>query len=99
MFTICLLTDMADGLLARRLKLTTQMGARLDSWADLIIYLSLPACGWWLRPAVIREEAYWLSAGIFFYLAATVVGFVKFKRLTSYHTWGSKISAVLVGIA
>ena len=98
-FVLSLLTDLADGLLARRLNLATELGAKLDSWADFLTYLSLPICGWWLRPEVVREEAIWLSTGIFSYLAAIAAGFLKFKRLTSYHTWGAKISAVLVGAA
>ena len=98
-FLISLLTDVTDGLLARRLNLATELGAKLDSWADFATYLALPFCGWWLRPEVVRHERLWLSAGIFWYLAATLVGFLKFKRLTAYHTWGAKAAAVLVGAA
>src|SRR5207247_7948668 len=99
-FLVCLIasliTDAADGILARRLRQTTEIGAKLDSWADFITCLALPLCAWWLRPDVIREQAFYLGAGIFFYLAATVVGFLKFKVLTSYHTWGAKLSALLL---
>ena len=93
---ISMLTDSADGFLARRLNQATDLGAKLDSWADFITCLALPFCAWWLRPDVIREQAFYLGAGIFFYLAATVVGFLKFKVLTSYHTWGAKLSALLL---
>src|SRR5437667_12543669 len=98
-FVISLLTDLADGLLARRLNLATEVGAKLDSWADFLTYLSLPICGWWLRPEVVREEQLWLTGGIGCYFAATIAGFLKFRRLTSYHTWAAKVSAVLVGAA
>src|SRR5438270_1124349 len=74
-FVLSLLTDLADGLLARRLNLASELGAKLDSWADFLTYLSLPICGWWLRPEVVREEAIWLSTGIFSYLAAIAAGF------------------------
>ena|SRR5947207_460930 len=98
-FVVSLLTDMTDGLLARRLHQATPLGAKLDSWADLLTFLALPLCAWWLRPEVLRQEALYISAGILFYLAAIFVGFCKFNRLTSYHTWGAKISAVLLGMA
>lgn len=102
-FFVCLvvsvLTDAADGYLARRLNQITSLGAKLDSWADLSTQLSLPFCGWWLRPDVVRQEAPYLAAGIFFYFAAIAVGFLKFRRLTSYHTWGGKLSALAVGAA
>lgn len=98
-FVMSLLTDLADGLLARRLGLATELGAKLDSWADFLTYLALPLCGWWLRSEIVRQERLWLAAGIGCYLAATIIGFLKFRRLTSYHTWGAKGAAVLVGAA
>jgi CDP-diacylglycerol--glycerol-3-phosphate 3-phosphatidyltransferase len=102
-FLVCLIlslvTDIADGLLARWLHRATQLGARLDSWGDFATYLALPFCGWWLRPDVVRHEAIWLGAGISFYLLSIVVGFLRFRRLISYHTIAAKFAAVLVGAA
>ncbi len=103
LFLLCLVlvlaTDVSDGLLARSLHQTTELGAKLDSWADLFSYLSIPLCAWWLRPDVIRQESVLIGSAIFLYLAAVVVGFLKFRHLTSYHTWGAKVSAVLLGVA
>ncbi len=96
---VSVLTDAVDGYLARRLNQTTHLGAKLDSWADLSTQLSLPLCGWWLRPELVQQEAPYLAAGIVFYLAAIAVGFLKFRRLTSYHSWGGKLSAIAVGAA
>ena len=98
-FLASLMSDAADGFLARRLNQASALGAKLDSWADFVTYLALPFCGWWLRPEIVRHECWWLIAGIGCYLAATIAGFLKFRRLTSYHTWGAKISAVVVGAA
>ena len=98
-FVASLLSDAADGFLARLLHQASTLGAKLDSWADFATYLTLPFCGWWLRPEIVRQERWWLAAGIGCYVAATIAGFLKFRRLTSYHTWGAKISAVLVGAA
>src|SRR5437899_2353762 len=48
-FTACLalalLTDIADGKIARWLGQASPLGARLDTWGDLLLYLSLPVCG------------------------------------------------------
>jgi len=92
-----LATDALDGLLARKLNQITELGSKLDSWADFTTYLSLPLCAWWLRPEVLRAEAPFLVAAMLFYLAAVSFGFVKFHRLTSYHTWLSKSLAILAG--
>ena len=94
---LAMLTDMADGYLARKLQQTSEFGAMLDSWADLLTYLSLPFCVWWLRPDVIREEKNFLAAAVFCYLSAIGFGFLKFRRLTAYHTWSGKLAAILMG--
>jgi CDP-diacylglycerol--glycerol-3-phosphate 3-phosphatidyltransferase len=96
---VSLLTDAVDGYLARRLHQATNLGAKLDSWADLSTQLALPFCGWWLRPDVVRQESLFLAAGLFFYFAAILIGWLKFRRLTSYHTWGGKLSAWAVAVA
>jgi CDP-diacylglycerol--glycerol-3-phosphate 3-phosphatidyltransferase len=93
-----LLTDALDGWLARKLNQATELGARLDSWADLLTTLSLPLAGWWLRPDVVRQESAFLLAGITFYVLAPAYGWLKFRRLTSYHTWAAKVAAVVLAI-
>lgn len=92
-----LLSDFADGFLARRLNQTSELGAKLDSWADLATYLALPLCAWWLWPDLIRREAPYALAAVASYILAVVFGFLKFGRLTSYHTWGAKLSVVSIG--
>lgn len=96
---VSLVTDALDGYLARKLNQMTELGAKLDSWADAATWLALPLCAWWLRPGVIREEAVWLAAGIGSYLVSILFGFAKYRRLISYHTWGAKALSGLVGAA
>ncbi len=96
---LSILTDVADGNLARRWKITSELGARLDSLADFSTNLSLPFCAWWLRPDVVRHELAFLAVGLFFFLAPIAFGFLKYRRLTSYHTWGDKLVFVATSIA
>lgn len=95
---VALLTDALDGWIARKFKQTSELGARLDSWADLLTSLSLPFAGWWLRPEVIREERAFLIVGLVLYLLAPACGWLKFRRLPSYHTWAAKTTAVVIAI-
>ncbi len=96
-FAAALLSDVADGYLARRLNQVSDLGAKLDSWADLAIWVSAAACIWWLWPDLVRREAPFVIAVAAGYCAPILIGFLKFGRLTSYHTWGAKLSAVLMG--
>src|SRR5512138_2517594 len=90
LLVVSLATDALDGFLARKLNQMTELGAKLDSWADAATWLALPLCAWWLRPEVLREEAWWLVVGIGSYLASILFGFARYRRLISYHTWGAK---------
>jgi len=92
-----LVSDFLDGLLARALNQVTDLGTRLDSWADFATTLALPICAWWLWPEVIRREAAFLIAALGTYCAAALFGFLKYRLLISYHTWAGKVAAVRRG--
>lgn len=93
-----LFSDLFDGWLARRLHQDSPFGATLDSVADFCVYLSLPLCIWRLWPDTVRQEAAFIIAAVSSYLVPVAFGFLRFRRLTSYHTWAAKLSAVLLGI-
>lgn len=97
LFVCTLLSDAVDGFLARRLNQTSALGARLDSWGDFAIYMTAPVCAWWLWPELIRREAPFVAAVVASFTLPVALGFLKFRRLTSYHTWGAKLSAWLLG--
>jgi CDP-diacylglycerol--glycerol-3-phosphate 3-phosphatidyltransferase len=88
-----------SALTARWLSQSSEFGARLDSWADFATYTTLPQCAYWLRPEVVRDEApyFWLMVASF--LTPKAYGFVKFRKLTSYHTRGTHLIAYVVWIA
>jgi len=94
---VSLLSDLVDGQLARALDQTSELGARLDSWGDFATYMTVPICAWWLWPDLIRRETPFVVAVILSYAVPIAIGFLKYRRLTSYHTWGAKLSAVLMG--
>ena len=94
---VALLSDVVDGRLARRLGQTSDLGARLDSTGDLLLYLVVPICGVWLRPDVVRAERAWFLAAVASAMVPVAVGLAKFGRPTSYHTRGAKLSAYLLG--
>lgn len=99
LLALAFLTDLLDGLAARLTGQVSQFGATLDSWADVITYLTIAVGGWWLWPDVIRRELVFVGLIIISCLLPALAGFSKFGRFTSYHTWGVKIAAAAIGVS
>jgi CDP-diacylglycerol--glycerol-3-phosphate 3-phosphatidyltransferase len=95
-FTAAVVSDLLDGVLARILNQRTEFGAKLDSWADMATYLALffGTCILW--PRFIDAHLGLLMGGFGVYTVAFSFGFLKYGRLTSYHTLGGKLTAVLM---
>jgi len=91
-------TEWLDGFLARRFRLSSAIGARLDTVADAIFYSSLLAAIVMLRPRLIAAEPAWIAAAIGSYALSWLASLFKFRRLPSYHTWAAKGVWILVGI-
>jgi len=99
LFIFAELTDVLDGFLARKLQQTTQLGARLDSWGDFMIYATIAICAWILWPTILQNE--WLSFSIIVlsFTLPVIIGFIKFQQFTSYHTWSVKLAVLVSAIA
>jgi CDP-diacylglycerol--glycerol-3-phosphate 3-phosphatidyltransferase len=96
---IAFFTDLLDGLVARLTGQVSKFGAILDSWADVITYLTIAIGCWWLWPDVVRRELIYVFLMVASCLLPAIAGFSKFGRFTSYHTWGVKIAAASMGIS
>lgn len=99
LFAFSLFSDFADGFIARKLNQVSELGSKLDSWSDFAMYMSVPICAWWLWPDVVRREAPFVMVAVISYITPAFFGILKYGRLTSYHTWGAKMSAILMGSA
>jgi len=98
-FGLSLLSDAFDGFIARKLNVTSSIGTKLDSWGDLATYITVPICAWWLWPDIIRREGFFVLLVVFAYTVPITIGFIKFRRLTSYHTWAAKTATIIMGPA
>ena len=93
-----LLTDIADGYIARRFGLTSRLGALLDSIADALLFFVAIFGVWALHPDVLREHA---AAGLLVAGSWTVeiaASFARYGKLSSFHTYASKVAGYLLGI-
>jgi CDP-diacylglycerol--glycerol-3-phosphate 3-phosphatidyltransferase len=98
-FGLALASDVLDGIVARTSGETSPLGARLVSMGDLATYTALPLCAWWLWPDVLRAHAAAFVVAVVAYLSPLAVGWIRYRRMTSYHTWAAKLTAVWMAFA
>lgn len=94
---INLLTDVADGFIARRFNMESEFGARLDSFADNFNYI-LAFVGIYvfkLDDFMPHITSFIIFIG--FLLLTIVVALLKFGRLPSFHLYITKISGYIQG--
>jgi len=95
--TISLITDFLDGFIARRFKMETQIGVKLDSWADLGTYiLAFIAIALFKWPE-IRPYALMLYVFAGILALSYILVFVKFKGLAGLHTYMFKVTGYMQG--
>ena len=92
-----LLSDIFDGWIARAFGLESKLGATLDSVADsLMLFVSVYGI-WVFHPEVIREHAWLCGTAVGLWALEDVLALARYGRLSSFHTYLSKVVANLLG--
>lgn len=86
-----LLSDVLDGIVARRLGVSTERLRRLDSAVDQAFWLLVLAAAVAASPAFFR--AHWLSIGLLLTLEAATyaLSYLRFGREVATHSLGAKL--------
>ncbi len=92
-------TDVLDGFLARTLNQITKMGSHLDSWGDFVIYVTIAICAWILWPDILQREILYFTIIVLSFTLPALIGFIKFHRFTSYHTWSVKLAVAVTVVS
>lgn len=93
------LSDALDGLVARLMGQVSQFGAKLDSCADVSLFVTITVGAWWLWPDIVRREAAYIGVVMACYLLPAIIGYLKFHAFTSYHTWIVKGAVASIGVS
>jgi CDP-diacylglycerol--glycerol-3-phosphate 3-phosphatidyltransferase len=93
-----LLTDIADGLLARVFRLQSKLGALLDSTADTLLMLAACFGVWRLHPEVLQQHGLEVALALGAWVLEDVAALMRYRRLSSFHTYLSKIAGNLLGL-
>ena len=83
-------SDVYDGMVARRFGVATAGLRRLDSAVDSVFYLAAAFCVWRLHPEAIVSHRWLIAAVIATLLINHAFEFWKFGREASYHAWLAK---------
>jgi CDP-diacylglycerol--glycerol-3-phosphate 3-phosphatidyltransferase len=94
-FGACLVTaflsDVFDGVVARRLGIATPNLRRLDSIADSLFYVGALFAAWYLHPQALVAHRTALVVLALLEIARYAFDLRKFGREASYHMWSSKL--------
>lgn len=91
-------TDAIDGYIARRYKVTSIAGARLDSIGDDLTVLVAIIGMIVLKPDFVAREKIMLLCLCGLFVVQTAVALLKYGRQTSFHTLLAKAAAILQGV-
>lgn len=94
-YLICSISDVLDGYVARKYNLVTDFGAKLDSIADMTMFLSLIIV---LLPVLnFTLEIYVLILIIVILkIASAIYCYIKFEKLSTIHSYLNKITGLLI---
>lgn len=90
-------TDLIDGWLARRYKITSIMGARLDSIADDLTVVAGIIAVAVLKPAFLKQQMVLVIIMVALFLIQMVLALLVYGKLTSFHTYSAKLAALMQG--
>ncbi len=91
------LTDALDGYLARKLKATSVLGARLDSIGDDLTVLAAMIGLWVARSEFIKAEMITFLFPLALFFVQAGCAYFRYGKMTSFHTYGAKAAAILQG--
>lgn len=89
-----LLTDVYDGVLARRYGVDTAGLRRYDSLADTVFWLAAAGSVWILHPEVLTRHAWLLGALLTLEVGRHGFDFLRFGREAAYHAWSARLWGV-----
>lgn len=93
----CLLGDIADGILARALRATSELGAMLDSVADTLLFFTAAYGAWVFYDDALRAHPVAFALVPALWIIENVAALLRYGRLSSFHTYLSRIAAYALG--
>lgn len=90
-FIVAFLSDIFDGIIARRLGVSTAKLRQADSWADVCLYVCIAYSAWQVHREIILNFQWPLLSVVFIQLVWWAVNLIKYGKPASYHTYSAKL--------
>lgn len=90
-------TDLIDGYLARRFKVASILGSKLDSIGDDLTIVAAIIGAFFFKPQFIEEELVIIAFLFGLLLLQNVFALIRYKKITSFHTYLAKTAALFQG--
>jgi cardiolipin synthase len=91
-------TDAIDGYIARKFKVTSMLGAKLDSIGDDLTVLVAVIALCIAFPTFIIQHIVIVIVLAALFILQTLLAFFRYGKMTSFHTYAAKVSALLQGL-
>ena len=95
LYTICGISDMVDGAIARRTNSTSEFGARLDTIADTIFAIVVIVK---IAPTLDNSLLLWGAIIASIKLINIVIGYIRYQRYIALHTWLNRATGAILFI-
>lgn len=88
--TIAFVSDVFDGIIARRLGVATPGLRRADTVVDSLFYAAATVALLLRTPAVVLENRYGIALLLILEVSRLAIERAKFGRMAAYHMWSAK---------
>jgi CDP-diacylglycerol--glycerol-3-phosphate 3-phosphatidyltransferase len=95
---ISFFTDLIDGFLARKYKVASVLGTRLDSIGDDLTVLVGVIALFVTKMEFINEQKFVFIVFLLLFLVQTTYALIRYGKITNFHTWLAKTAALLQGV-
>ena len=94
-----LISDILDGIIARKKNISSSKLRRMDSQTDMIFWLSIGFATWILYPKLISNNSIAIWIILTMELSTYIISFLKFNKETCTHAFLSKLWGLTLLIA
>ena len=93
------LSDIFDGIIARKLSVSSEKMRRIDSQVDLVFWICVGFCCWILNQEIITRNKFAIALVFTMEALTYVFSFAKFRKETCTHAYSSKFWGIKIGRA